>query len=360
MKPCKSLLRSALIGGVAGGLVVAAVVFAVLPRVVQLDERYTGLPADFRNVAQTAYAARPQAFAAGADKDHSRDNVRLWDAVRQVASPRKPLGADHWPGPQQTGDCVSMGMATAIVHTSASAAVAAGRRSIQDPFQPFLYSMARLIDGRPSPPCGSAGAYPTEAAEAFELFGWVTYAEAGVEYAGSLADKWGCKSPGERMMQLAHARSGGSWYPIRDLDEWQNAICSGFATTVAMPWSPSKPIVRDGRRVITRFGRGGGHQVAAIAFDGSPGRRYWCLFNSHGPAWPDGAAPMQGEPRGSVWISEDAAQWIIDNGVVIAISSTQDFKPLEIDWSAFDVVHLSQPHKEVQHARLSAPKPQAL
>lgn len=328
--------RELILAQVIAGLLVATILWFFTHRIEpRLDERYRGLPDDFVVVSQAAFASKPQAFATGRERDHARDNVRLWEAVRKVSSPRKPLGQDHTAGPQQTGDCVSWGLVTALVHTGAAQALAAGRRTIEDPFQPFVYSTARTIDGRPSPPCGQAGAYPTAAAEAFERLGWVSYAEAGVGYSGRLADEWGCKGPPRRLLDVARRRSGGSWYPIRTLEEWQNAVCAGFATTVAIPWSPGGITVKDGRRCITRWGRGGGHQVACVGFDGSSGRRYWCLFNSHGPGWPEGHPPLQGEPAGTCWTDEAGAQWILEHGIVIAISSVPGFKPVDLNWDAF-------------------------
>jgi hypothetical protein len=328
--------RELVLAQVIAGLIVAAIVYVFTRRVEpHLDERFRGVPDDFATVAEAAFAARPEPFAAGSEEDHSRSNVRLWEAVRQVSSPRKPLGRDHPAGPQETGDCVAWGLATALAHTGAVQALAAGRTTVDDPFQPFLYGLTRTLHGRPSPPCGQAGAYPTTAAEAFECCGWVSYREAGFNYSGRLADEWGCTGPPAALRELAKSRGGGSWYPIRSLEEWQNAICSGFATTVAIPWAPGRIVVKDGRQCITSWGRGGGHQVACVGFDGSTGRRYWCLFNSHGAGWPAGHPPLQGEPPGTCWTDEAGARWILENGVVIAISSVPGFKPVDLNWDAF-------------------------
>lgn len=304
------------------------------------DDAFLGVPDDFMDKAAEAFQSYPESFSTAvrgiADQDNSLKDVRLWKAVPGEINP----------GPQQIGDCVSWGRENALYVAICTKALHNGVPPPRSPpFQPFAYGITRVQMGNNSPPCGSDGAYPSYAIEGFKQFGYVTYAEAekyGFTYKGSLAKQWGCNGPPRDLITIGKSRAGGDAYPIRSVDEWRDAICNGYPVTVAIPWKPGRVYKsRDGRWCMAfDGGKRGGHQICSLGYDGSKGRPYWYLMNSHGANWPSAnGSPIQhqqDEPRGGVWIEEQWARWIVDNGELWAISSVPGFEADELDLSIFD------------------------
>jgi hypothetical protein len=322
----------ALAVGITLGAVVVSRHYA--PVDVSGDPAMAGVPDDFQVLAEEAFAAYPEPFESVADGVAEQNNARkfapLWLAAPTLSA-----------GPQQTGDCVSWGLANAL-HVRQWVKVASGQRGdVVSPFPPYLYGISRVQSAGGKPPCGRAGAYPSFAISGLKQFGFVGIDEAGTAYNGRLADKWGCEGPPRALIDLARKRAGGDAYPIRSVEEWRDAHCNGFTCTVAIPWTPGETYQSNGRWCIRFNGRKlGAHQICSIGYDGSTGTPYFYLFNSHGADWPRGAAPMHGEPRGGVWVEQSArepwAAWIIKNGEVWAINDVPGFTADELDLSIFD------------------------
>ncbi len=300
-----------------------------------------GVPNDFKAKAIKAFREHPQAFNAVApgiaEQDNRRENVRLYEACPSL-----------WPGPQETGDCVSMGKSNAdFVRQWLTARKNKVAGPASQPFPPYTYGITRVQIGNNSPPCRSAGAYPSYAVDGGKQFGYVLTHEAeklGYKYSGRLADDWGCKGPPRELITLGKTRSGGDAYPIRSTDEWRDAICNTYPCTVAIPWCPGRVYkAADGRSCMAFDGRNlGGHQICSIGYDGSTGKPYWLLFNSHGANWPAGATHSDGTPAGSIWVDEKWAEWIIANGELWAISDVPGFEADKLDPSIFDELKISR------------------
>jgi hypothetical protein len=334
--------------GVALVLLVGAIVF--WPRVQKLPDAepevaFTGVPDTFREEAAEAFAAYPMTFETAvpgiAEQDNSRKNIRLWEAMTSFP----------WPGPQKTGDCVGCGVAPAV---RASAAVKARRNGVEPPgddvFPCYPYGIARVQIGNGYPPCGKAGADPSQAARGFEQFGWLLTSEArdlGYTYSGKLSDEWGCRGPARDAINIAKKRAGGSCYPIRSVDEWRDAICNGYGVTVAFPFRQDLTVFeRDGRWVVdlSSGDRLGNHQVCSLGYDGSTGREYFWIQNSHGANWPSSRVQhLNGEPPGGCWITREGAEWIVTkNRGVLWAYSVSGFEAEELDLRIFDGLRLSQ------------------
>ena len=340
------------LSGLLTGLLVAMLLAMIFwPRVVRLsnsaETELTGVPDDFIERYQAVCADYPEPFQSVAEgveqQDNTAKNVRLFEAVPSLN-----------PGPQQTGDCVSWGQATSIY---VRAAITALKSGVPPPssqvFPPHQYGLSRVQIGNGRPPCRSAGAYPSDAIRGFKQFGYVTTAEVaqlGFNYSGRLADDWGCNGPPRNVIELGKRHAGGDAYPIRSIEEWRDAICNVYPVTVAIPWRPGK-VYRghDGRSCIAFDGSNrafdgsnrGGHQICSLAYDGSSGKPYWLLFNSHGANWPSGASRADGTPPGSVWVDERWARWIVTNGELWAISDVPGFEAEELDLRIFDDVRVS-------------------
>lgn len=307
-----------------------------------------GVPDDFRDKAKVAFRAYPQSFQTamegGNAQNNAAKNIRLYEVC-----------PDLWCGPQQTGDCVSWGGVTPIY---VRACVVAARNKLvlptraDYPFPPFAYGVTRVTERGGRPRCGSAGAYPSDFVAGFIAHGYVTVgeaAQAGYEYSGSLADRWGCQGPPAALLEKAQVRSGGDAYPIRSRDEWRDAIVNGYPTTVAIPWSPGKTYQRGTKCCLAFNGRNlGGHQLCCIAYDGSDGGIAFLLYNSHGPGFPNHpAASRDGTPPGSVWVEGRWADWVIEQGELWAISNVPGFVADELDLRVFDDLRISgHPQKQ--------------
>lgn len=305
---------------------------------------FLGVPDDFKVKADEAFAAYPVPFQAAvpgiADQDNAAKNVRLWEASSQAFNP----------GPQQTGDCVSWGITNALTATQRVKALKSGvPPPAFQPFAPYAYGTTRVQIGQGYPPCGSLGADPSMAIKALRQLGWVYTDEAshlGFQYDGRLADNWGCKGAPKSLMEIGKARSGADAYPIRSVEEWRDAIVNGYGVTVAFYFRKNLTSYQADGRWVVRIRSGnplGNHQISSIGYDGSAGKPYWFVMNSHGSSWPGSSVRhTSGEPAGGCWVGEDDARWIVNNGVLWAISSVPGFEADELDLSIFDELRMSR------------------
>lgn len=307
---------------------------------------------------RAAYAAFPRAFQAdvGDKPDNSRANVRLWELVRSVDVPGKPLGQDFGCGPQQTGDCVSWGGAGAKsivickqVHKGQRPASEAGWV-----FTGYEYGVCRVNSGKSRLPCHEAGAFPDVYAMQGKDFGYLlAVVDKCPPYTGKLAKQWGCTGAPAEWVKIAKTRAGGDAYPIRSTDELRDAICNGYPCTIAVSFCPGNKFTKDGRGCLNWNGPNqGGHQMYVAGYDGSlgPGREYFYIQNSHGPDAEATCEPQQGEPFGGFWITMKTAERWVAEGSTWAISDVAGF-PVEdeIDWSAFDRFKVQFQPKEKNH-----------
>lgn len=316
------------------------------PIVEMLTDHFTpiqllGVPEDHVQVAQVAYAEFPQAFMADESMpDHSMDNVRLWEIVRKVAVHGKPMGDDFGCGPQQTGDCVSWGLAHCISVRLCVQRFKGHGNDGSVAFPPYIYGVARVNSGKAHFSCQSGGAYPSVAAQSLADWGYLCLDDDPPPYTGSLADNWGCHGVPAHFIALGKKRAGGAVYPIRSTDELRDAICNGYPCTIAVTFSPGQRYVHDGRGCLKWDGPvRGGHQMCVTAYDGSlgAGHEYFYIQNSHGPRAQASCDPMQNEPLGGFWIPLSLCSQWLSNGESWAISDVAGFDlENEIDWSVFD------------------------
>jgi hypothetical protein len=353
MKPLDYKKKSAIIASaLLAGMVV---LFSFLiwqdvkrPLADMITENFTppqllGVPEDHVEVAQVAYAAFPREFMADAQAempDHSRDNARLWDIVRKVDIHGKPAGNDIGCGPQQTGDCVSWGLARAITMRLCIQKYKGHGDDGSLVFQPYIYGVARVNSGKAHFSCSSGGAYPSVAAQSLAEWGYACLDDDPPPYTGALADNWGCHGVPDHFVKLAKKRAGGAVYPIRSTDELRDAICNGYPCTIAVTFSPGQKYVADGRGCLKWDGPvRGGHQMCVTAYDGSvgPGHEYFYIQNSHGPHAQAACDPMQNEPLGGFWIPLKLCEKWLQSGESWAVSDVAGFRvDNEIDWSVFD------------------------
>jgi hypothetical protein len=305
-----------------GGLIAISFSMRVDLNVTPVEHRY-GLADGYKAVAEKTFEAYPRAFSIAGDEDNSGKNVRLWLPVKAAN------GGKHLPNvAQQTGDCVSFGLANAIAYR-----IALHDSTIVDPFEPYFYGLARVTIGKNSPPCRSAGAMPSYAIEGFKRHGLLLTSEAGVAYSGRLADQWGCQGPPRDALDKARPRIGGDAYPIRSAAEARDAICNGYPLTVASDFGTRTIRIKDGRQVA-RWDDSWPHQMCSIGYDGEPSTDYFYILNSWGAnAHP---APQQDEPPGGFWVDFNTFDRICRAGEVWAVNVVNGFEKTDLDWSVWD------------------------
>lgn len=320
---------SLIVAAVFSGLLAISFSMRVDLQVTPIEHRY-GLAEGFKEVAEKTFESYPQAFAIAGDEDNSSRNVRLWSAVLKVNSGK------HLPNiPQQTGDCVSFGLANAIAYRLAVQAVEHNLPGTYDPFEPFLYGLARVTIGKNNPSCRSAGAMPSYAIEGFKKHGFVLTSEVGVSYSGRLADQWGCKGPPPEAFEKAKARIGGDAYPIRSAAEARDAICNGYPLTVASDFGTRTIRPRDGKNVA-RWDDRWPHQMCGNGYDGTAAAKYFHITNSWGEtAHPK---PLGDEPPGGFWVDWATMDRICRDGEVWAVNVVPGFdkSDTDLDWSVWD------------------------
>lgn len=303
---------------------------------------HLGLPDDHLVSYEAAAAAFPQSFEVeddAAGEINAKKNVRLWMVCRQFQSKNKHVGEDFTCGPQQTGDCVSWGLARCIENLQAQQVFMGKSDRIIDVFRPGLYGIAKVNFSRAGPP--GQGAYPDVAIKAWQAMGHLTSEENPPPYSKRLADQWGAQGVPDRYLPVMKERAGGTAYPIRTVKELRNAIVNGFPCTIAGPFKPGSKYTADGRNCMKWNGRNwGGHQMCVLGYDGSPasGQCYFWIQNSHGPNAEGSVKPTTDEPPGGFWMEWDELEnhyWPL--GVQCwAVSYIAGFKSNGIDWSQFD------------------------
>lgn len=349
-------ILAAAIAGLIGGAIVSLTqtnnitVNVQLPPAAEPDAGVTppefrfGLAEGFKAKAEEAFAEYPQAFRVAGEIDRTA-NARLWGPVLAVN------GGEHFANvPQQTGDCVSWGLKNAIRYRLAYQRWQGQSATGGDAFAPYLYGLARVTIGKGSPPCRSAGAYPSYAIQGYKRHGWITTDEAGSAYSGRLANEWGCQGPPRNMLALGEARSDGDAYPIRSADELIEAITNGYPCTIASMFGTRTIRAQDGRQVATWNDRWP-HQMCFVGYDGSGRTPYVYALNSWGAdAHP---RPLGDEPPGGFWVTLDTAARMIADGECWAISDVAGF-PNDggLDWSIFDDV--------LRQAAVSVPEGRAI
>ena len=340
IKISRKFVRGIVVGLVLAGL--AWIIFA--PRLPSLPTaeppQYLGVPEDFKRIGdavQSEFVEPFQAVAHGVEQqENTAKNVRLYDACPVLDA-----------GPQKAGSCVGWGGSKAQYVRACVTALKAGIPPPKSEFDPsYAYGITRVQIGNNSIPCRSDGAYPSDFVRGLKQFGFVYRDEVlarGFNYSGALDREWGCSGPPRDLIALGKTRDGGDAYPIRSIDEWRDAIANGYPLTVAFPWKPGRVYAgADGRSCMAFDGPNkGGHQISSLAYDGSSGKPYWLLFNSHGANWPAGAKRDDGTPPGSIWVDEKWARWIVANGELWAISDVPGFEAEELDLRVFDDLKLS-------------------
>lgn len=291
---------------------------------VPLDQ--LGLAADHADRAAIVARGLPrfQIFGAAQDEDNSKKNVRLWDNVIAVRG-------GHLPNvPQQIGDCVSFGTASAINYLQYSQMKRGPPAEFHAAFPPHLYGASRVTIGQQHGSHfrgdGSVGAYAAEAAQKIGVLP-ADHPQCP-PYSGDVARTWGRTGPPQWALDAAKANKVQTIAPMESTDDVRDAICHGYPVTISSNWGTRTIRPQDGRNVARHDGSWG-HCMCIVGYDGSASQPYWYVLNSWGPdAHPQ---PLQGEPPGGFWIDRKSLEYIVRSGDCWAFSAFDGFPAKELD-----------------------------
>lgn len=359
------IIQVAMLGnlGIIAFALLATLWIPAAPTVTSEEHRY-GLAPNHAEIAAPYVAAAPPFQILTADgrpvvKDNSKVNARLWEVVRKIECPGKPFGEDWENIPQEIGDCVSWGYCDA---GNATLGVMAADQGGGDPnVRPqaprgpprlstmWVYYGSRVVIGRGQlgNSDGSVGAW---AAQFGEEVGLITVADPGVPpYNGQTAREWGRRGPPQELLRslnaIAKDRKAMKRAPVRNATEAMDALANYYGVTIASSrFGTSRWLVQDGRRVAVD-NENWGHQQSVIGYDGSSpsGKRYFCVHNSWGPNW--GPEPMQGEPRGTYWITWEQMDSICREGDSWVITGINGLVEQQLNWSIIRSDIKQQPFK---------------
>lgn len=249
----------------------------------------------------------------------------LWDAAITVTGNHLPVFA------QETGDCVSWGMAHALNYLQCVQIATGAPYEFKPTFPPYIYGVSRVFVGKAQIPCRSAGSLGSWAALGVQDDKWgVLFADAPncPPYSGSLADKWGCKpGPPKQFIDVAKKFTVQSAANVTTWQEVREALVNGYPVTIASNVGfQMSGTVKSGKLWLRQSGSWA-HQMCVIGYDVDPEPCFFIL-NSWGPnahgRQPDG-------PSGGFWVPASVIQKIVGQGDSFAISTFEGFPAQQWD-----------------------------
>lgn len=194
---------------------------------------------------------------------------------------RKVLGKDTENYRQEIGDCVSFGMKNAIEYLQCVEILLKGdAEKFQNIFPPYIYGISRVQigGGRLGNSDGSLGSW---AADGVKQYGILSSIDQGVpQYAGSVAKKWGARpGPPTEFIEISKKHLVRTVAPITSVDALCEAICNGYACTVAsMQGFAEQPDSKGFHRASGQWA----HQMCIIGIDMEWSEPYVLILNSWG------------------------------------------------------------------------------
>lgn len=266
-------------------------------------------------------------------ENHVHDNIRLWEMVRAVNH-----GQDSINIKQEIGDCVSHATDKAVEHLNSAQIYLSG---LDRPFIDFcphwFYGISRVLIGKGQLGNGD-GSVVSWACEGIKKYGCLPADLPGVpDYSGRVAKSWGINGPPAELMHYAKQYMIKGVRRCANANDCVMALANGYPLITGSQYGTKQLIVQDNRRVGPHDGQWG-HSMPIVGYDGSSpsGRRYFSFFNS----WGEDAhgTPLQGEPKGSFWITWEVMDWICKTGQVYAISDMESFPRRKLDFDVLGAV----------------------
>ena len=232
------------------------------------------------------------------DSSTKRDapGVPIWEFAKKVN------GGKHIENiAQETGDCVSFGMASVITYRSAYEIYWGGQEEVfKRAFPPYIYGISRTAEDCGNSSLWGAGSTGSWAATAVKNHGVLFWDEYEDGYSGSLADSWGSHRGGvpNEYQELARDNLINSAILLENVDQVREALINYCPCTIASNQGWNSTYEDNGYIIYKRVGRWA-HQMCLLAWSDDNGGMAYQL-NSWGPSHTP--TPLNGEPPGGAWI----------------------------------------------------------
>lgn len=223
---------------------------------------------------------------------------------------------------QETGDCVSMGMAQAGNYLTAAAICHYGSPiKFKLWFPPYIYGVSRTASDCGAGRLRGAGSTGAWAATAVMKHGVLFEDDKDVpKYSGRLADIWGNRGVAKEFYETASDNLVGSAARITTVDELREALINYYPCTIASTWGFSVG-EKDGCKIYEHT-TSWNHQMCFIAWQDDP---FPAAFRLN--SWGDSTGPsLKGEPLGGAWQTAESIKKELTTGVeVYALSQFAGF-----------------------------------
>lgn len=308
----------------------ALTMYLSAPAVTPEAVRY-GLVENFEEEAAPIIAAHPPFQLVDAEgrevvQDNANANVRFWEVWAKNGLNVPPNY------PQQVGDCTSFSGKNAIENRQGIEIGEGKAIRFRQVYPPFLYGVGRVQVGKGK--VRGDGAVVAWVVQGMRDHGILFADDDGVPpYSGEKAREWGLKGPPQRFLDIASTRRVKTIAPVRTAAQARDAICNGYPVLIGSRFGSTDIRERDGR-MVARKNTEWAHAMCVIGYDGTGATDYFCVLNS----WGESAhpAPLQGEPRGSFWVTfSEADREIFQPGDCWSVTDLDGFVENQIDVNVF-------------------------
>lgn len=249
----------------------------------------------------------------------------------------KQLLGQHIGQIQQIGDCVSFGAAHAVDHTYCTEIARE-----QKPYEFIaltstedIYGGSRVQIGRGQlgQQDGSIGAWAAQYVNQYGTLIRQKYDRDDLtQYSPQRAREWGLPNRGtpEYLFQYAKQHKIRTVSLVRTYEEVRDAICNGYAVTVASNQGFAQR--RDNDGFLQPQGNWG-HQMCVIGVNDKDRRKGVLILNSWPYEWVSGPTGAYDMPPGSFWVDANVfEQRMLSAGDSWVFSDREGFPKKELSW----------------------------
>lgn len=292
-----------------------------------------GLPPGAMAEAKQFTASLPPLTIVGDDPnvDITTRRVMLTDMLWVAAGNRWP-----WHGPQEIGDCVSLGKKAGI-EVDEAVQIVKDQKAIQ--WRPvcsmWIYGGSRVTIGQGK--IRGDGSVPSWADEFLSKYGILWADEPGVPpYSGKVSKEWGAKGPPKQFFDVAKDFKVDTFAACNSAMDVCRAINNGYPVPFASSEFGTDSIKLIEGRNVARDTGSWAHQQCIVGYDGTlkNGMKLFRVLNSWGPNAHQPLSQIPTDMPGGYYITWDTMEAICREGATVALSGTNGFPAREFqpDW----------------------------